>query len=84
MNKFLAICFLSVFCALSSVNSVQLNYLCLNATFTFNDLLVNAVHRFKSNFTYHPIEHHLIDESCRRGSFDNRTNYAEAERIKKE
>lgn len=84
MNKLLAICFLFVLGALSSVNGVQLDHLCPNVTFTFNGQLVNAVHRFKSNFTYHPIGNYLIDESCRRGNFDNRTNYAEAKRIKKE
>ena len=85
MNKLLALCFLFLFGAFLPVNGVQLDYLCPNATFTFNGLLVNAVHQVKANnFTYHPIGHYLIDQSCRRSSFDNRTNYAEAERIKHE
>ena len=83
MNKFLAVCFLIAICA-STANCVQLDYLCPNATFTFDGQLVNAVHRFKSNFTYHPIRHYMIEARCSAKSFDNRTNYAEVERIKKE
>ena len=83
MNKFSPICLL-LFLACSSVSCVQLNYICPNGTFTFNGVLVNAFYAVRSNFTYRPIGHYLIDQNCNRRNFDNSTNYAETNRIKKD
>ena len=83
MNK-LPLIYLLLCVSTSVTGEVWLTYICPNATFIFDGVLVNAVHKFKSNFTFYPIGHYLIDKKCDWRNFNSSLDHIKLYKIKDE
>lgn len=89
MTKFLVFCLL-----LSSANafvscSVQLQQICPGETFKVDgpgheQVLINAVHKQNTSFTFPPFKYYLIDDHCDSCQFNDESNRHKATLLKTE
>ena len=82
MNKFLLF---AVFCV-AAANCVELENLCSSDAFEYEGVLVNAFHRVQWNTTFQSLLHYLINNTvwCDLDQFQNKTNFLEAYKLKRE
>ena len=71
--------FVLALCAFSVVGSVELQNICSQDTFVYNDILVNAFHRVRQSFTFEPIGAYMLNDSiaCNRTDLKVEKNFLE-------